>query len=86
MYGVGTAVGTAGHSTGVLPDTVRMFQIQYGCSGYSADVPDTARICRSTVLNKIQANEFFLMNQGKLAMSGKYDEIIEKSDLFKSLI
>ncbi len=31
-------------------------------------------------------SNIFLMNQGKLAMSGKYDEIIEKSDLFKSLI
>ena len=45
------------NSTGVLLDTARMFRIQHGCSGYSTDIPDTVRICRSTVLNKIQANE-----------------------------
>ena len=31
-------------------------------------------------------SNIFLMNQGKLSMSGRYEEIIKKSDLFKSLI
>ena len=47
MYGVGTAVGTAVgtvvgtavNSTGVLPDTARIFRIQYGYSGYITDLP-----------------------------------------------
>ena len=33
IIAVGAAVGTAGHSTGVLPDTVRMFRIQHGFAG-----------------------------------------------------